>query len=175
MSYKCNLDENYGTKQGWVYLRVHQLHDGLLEIVEVHGVLGGRPSDNVVLVVVISAHGGELFGVRELHVYAILLHDALNAATANADDALVVRLRNMEGDLSRQLLLKKGKTLQHRCIVTSDVNEEVMLIESLELDLDVGRLHNLVDLAILLAADELAVLVSELDLEAYLVMIGLRK
>ena len=50
-----------------------------------------------------------------------------------------------------------------------------MLVERLEFDLDVGRLHNLVDLAILLAADELAVLVSELDLEAYLVMIGLRK
>ena len=50
-----------------------------------------------------------------------------------------------------------------------------MLVERLEFDLDVGRLHNLVDLAILLATDELAVLVSELDLEAYLVMIGLRR
>ena len=50
-----------------------------------------------------------------------------------------------------------------------------MLVERLELYLDVGRLHDLVDLAILLATDELAVLVSELDLEAYLVMIGLRK
>ena len=50
-----------------------------------------------------------------------------------------------------------------------------MFIERLELDLYVRSLHDLVDLAILLAADELAVLVSELDLEAYLVMIGLRK
>ena len=50
-----------------------------------------------------------------------------------------------------------------------------MLVERLELDLDVGRLHNLVDLAILLAADELAVLVSELDLEAYLVLKRLRR
>ena len=48
-----------------------------------------------------------------------------------------------------------------------------MLVERLELDLDVGRLHNLVDLAILLAANELAMLISELDLEAYLVMEGL--
>ena len=95
-------------KQGCVYLRVHQLHNGLLEIVEVHGVLGGRPSDNVVLVVVISAHGGELFGVRELHVHAILLHDALDAATADADDTLMVRLGNVERDLRRQLLLQES-------------------------------------------------------------------
>ena len=65
--------------------------------------------------------------------------------------------------------------MQNRRVTSSDIDEEVVLVERLELDLDVGRLHNLVDLAILLAADELAVLVSELDLEAYLVMIGLRR
>lgn len=55
-------------------------------------------------------------------------------------------------------------------IATSYVNEEVVIIERLELDLDVGRLHNLVELAVLLARDEFSVLVRELNLEADLVM-----
>ena len=65
--------------------------------------------------------------------------------------------------------------MQNGVVRSSDVDQEVVVVEGLKLDLDVGRLHDLVDLAILLAADELAVLVSELNLEAYLVMIGLRK
>ena len=48
-----------------------------------------------------------------------------------------------------------------------------MVVKRLELDLHVGRLHNLVDFAVLFATDELAVLVSKLDLEAYLVVEGL--
>ena len=45
-----------------------------------------------------------------------------------------------------------------------------MLVERLELDLDVSSLHDLVDLAVLLATNELAVLVGKLDLEANLVV-----
>lgn len=48
-----------------------------------------------------------------------------------------------------------------------------MLIKRLELDFDVGRLHNLVDFTVLLSTYELAVFVRELDLEADLVMEGL--
>ena len=49
-----------------------------------------------------------------------------------------------------------------------------MFVECFKLDLDVGSLHDLVNLAVLLAADELAMLVSELDLETYLVMEALQ-
>ena len=45
-----------------------------------------------------------------------------------------------------------------------------MLVERLELDLDIRRLHNLVDLAVLLATDEFTVLIRELNLETDLVM-----
>ena len=49
-----------------------------------------------------------------------------------------------------------------------------MLVEGLELDLHIGCLHDLVDLAVLLPADEFAVLVRKFDLEADLMMESLR-
>lgn len=80
----------------------------------------------------------------------------------------------MERDLRRQFFLQKGESLDDRPITPSDVDEEVVIIECLELDLHVGRLHNLVDLTILLPTDEFAMLVGQLDLEADLMMKGLR-
>jgi len=63
--------------------------------------------------------------------------------------------------------------LENRRIIASNVDEEVVVIKRLELDLDVGRLHYFVDLAILFATNKLAMLVGKLDLEANLVMKGL--
>ena len=45
-----------------------------------------------------------------------------------------------------------------------------MVVESLELDFNVSRLHDFVDLAILFATDELAMLVGELYLDTNLVV-----
>lgn len=63
--------------------------------------------------------------------------------------------------------------MENRSIIAGNVDKEVVVIKGLELNLDVGRLHNFVDLAILFATDELAVLVGKLNLEANLVMKGL--
>ena len=115
-----------------------------------------------------------IHSVGELDEDGVLLHDALDAATTNADDTLVVRLRDMERDLGRKLLLKERETLENRPVAASNVDEEVVLVEGLELDLDVGGLHDLVDLAVPLPADEFAVLIRELNLEANLVVEGLR-
>lgn len=49
-----------------------------------------------------------------------------------------------------------------------------MLVEGLEFDLDRGVGHDLVQLAVLLPADELAVLVGELELEPDFRLEGLR-
>lgn len=49
-----------------------------------------------------------------------------------------------------------------------------MLVKRLELDFRVRRLHDLVDLAVLLPADELAVLVGQLKLEADFMVEGLQ-
>ena len=60
--------------------------------------------------------------------------------------------------------------MQNGGVVAGDVYEEVVLIERLEFDLDVSGLHDLVNLAVLLATNELAVLIGELDLEANLMV-----
>ena len=70
--------------------------------------------------------------------------------------------------------MKKGESLQDRCVIAGDVDQEVVFVESLKLNLHVSSLHDLVDLAVLLPADEFAVLIRELNLEANLVVEGLR-
>ena len=82
----------------------------------------------------------------------------------------MVGLRNVERDLGRQFLLKKSESLQDRCVIAGDVDQEVVFVESLKLNLHVSSLHDLVDLAVLLATNELAVLIGKLDLEANLVV-----
>lgn len=87
-------------------LGADELHDRLLKVLEVDGVLGGSARDDVVLVVRVSTESGEFFGVGELDVDAELSHDPLNVLASNADDTLVVRLGDVERDLGGQLLLK---------------------------------------------------------------------
>ena len=64
--------------------------------------------------------------------------------------------------------------MQNGRVVAGDVYEEVVLIERLEFDLDVSGLHDLVDFAVLLAANELPMFIGEFNLEANLVMEGLQ-
>ena len=64
--------------------------------------------------------------------------------------------------------------MQNGRVVAGDVYEEVVLIERLEFDLDVSGLHDLVDFAVLLAANELPMFIGEFNLEADLVMEGLQ-
>jgi hypothetical protein len=82
----------------------------------------------------------------------------------------VVRLGDMERDLGGQLLLEQRETLKDSEVTSGDINEEIVVIKGLELDLDAGCLHDFVDLAVLFPADEFAVLVSEFNLEADLVV-----
>ena len=50
-----------------------------------------------------------------------------------------------------------------------------MVIERLELDLDICRLHNFVNLAVLLSTDEFPMFICEFNLEANLVMKSLKQ
>jgi len=92
------------------YLLRDHLHDRLFEVHEVLVILGWCSRDDVVLVLVVAAEHSKLVRVRELDVDTPLLHDLLNALATDADDALVVDLRNMEGYLCRQLLLQHVQT-----------------------------------------------------------------
>ena len=135
------------------------LQHRLLQIVEVHRVLRRSSSNDVVLVVVITSGSRKFLRIRELDVDAILFHDALDAATSNSNNSLVISFRNVEGYLGGQLFLEKRQALQDRSVIAGDVDQKVVVVESFELDLDVGHLHDFVDLPVLLATDELAVLV----------------
>ena len=50
-----------------------------------------------------------------------------------------------------------------------------MVIKRLELDLDICRLHNFVNLSVLLSTDEFSMFICEFNLEANLVMKGLKQ
>jgi hypothetical protein len=98
----------------------------------------------------------------------------LDVLASNTDDSLVVSFGNVKRDFGGQFLLKHRETVKSSRIAAGNVDEEVIVVERLELDLDVGRLHDLVEFAVLLARDELAVFVRELDLEPDLVVERLR-
>jgi hypothetical protein len=68
-------------------------------------------SDDIVLVVRVTAELSKLLSVRELDIHAILLHDTLDAATTHPNDPLVVRFGNMERYLRRQFFLQQRKAL----------------------------------------------------------------
>ena len=69
--------------------------------------------------------------------------------------------------------MKEGKTLENRTVTTGNLNVEIVIVQSLEFDLNVAGLHDFVDLSVLLSANEFTVLVRELDLEANLVLVDL--
>ncbi|KAI3479935.1 hypothetical protein L1887_57922 [Cichorium endivia] len=53
-----------------------------------------------------------------------------------------------------------------RAVIARHVDEEVVVVKGLKLDANAALLHDLVDLAVLLARDEFAMLVGQRDLEA---------
>ena len=78
------------------YLGVDELHDGLFEVVQVHGILRWCPSDHVVFVVIVPAKRSEFLCVGEFDVDTILLHDALNAPAPDANDTFMISFRYVE-------------------------------------------------------------------------------
>ena len=101
----------------------------------------------------------------------MLLHDALDVLATNADNTLMVLVRNVEGNGCRHLLLHQSQTFLHGgVVVCQDVDVEVVLAEVVENDLDIAVAHDLVDLAVLLAAHKFLVFIGELDLDTNLVL-----
>lgn len=148
------------------YLWVDELHDSLLEIIQVDGILCRGPSNDIVFIVTVSAECGKLFGIGKLDIDTILFHNTLNAAAADANDALVVRLGNMKRDFCGEFFLEQEQAGNDACVVAREIHQKVELVECLKLDLDIGHLHNLVNLSILLSAYKVAMFIGEFDLEA---------
>lgn len=138
---------------------INLLHHRLLQRLQIRRVLRRRTSHHIVVIIIIPTQRSKLLRIRELDIHPILLHDALDTAPANANDALVVPLWNVERDLGRQFLLEQAQALQDGRIRPGNVDEEVVVVERLKLDLDIRRLHDLVDLSVLLAADKVSVFI----------------
>ena len=143
------------------------VHDLLLDEFQIVGVARRSAADDVVDldVIIILANATTVHGVGELDKDRVLLHDALDVLTSNADNALVVLVRYVERNGSWHLKLHKiQSTLCCLVLRTAHVNVEVVLVEAIKDNLHIALTHDLVDFAVLLAADELLVLIRELDL-----------
>jgi len=144
------------------------VHDLLLDKLQIVCVTRRSATDDVVDldVIVVLANATTIHGIGKLDEHRVLLHDALNVLTSNADDALVVLVWHVERDGSRHLKLHEVQsTLRSLVLRTAHVNVEVVLVEAIKDNLHIALTHDLVDLTVLLAADELFVLVRELDLD----------
>jgi hypothetical protein len=101
----------------------------------------------------------------------VLLHDALDMLSTNTDDALVILIRHMERDRCRHFLLYECKALLHRLVGCShDINVEVVLVETIEDNLNIALSHYFVDFTVLLATDKFFMLVGKLDLDTNLIL-----
>lgn len=155
------------------HLRINKLHDRLLQIIQIDSILRRRPRHHIILIIIVTSQLRKFLSIAELDIHPILLHDSLDTPPANSDDPFMVRLGHVERDLRGKFFLEESKTLENGGVVARDVDQEVVIVERFEFDFHVRRLHDLIDLPVLLATDELAVFVCELDLEAYLVVEGL--
>lgn len=69
----------------------------------------------------------------------MLLHDALDVLTPNADDAFVILIRHVERDRGWHFLLNESHALFHRVIGRcNNVNVEIILSKAIEDDLDIA-------------------------------------
>lgn len=149
-------------------LGINKFHNTLLQILQIQRVLRRRPRQDIILI--INQRRRQLFTRVELDIHPILLHNPLNTPPSNADNAFMIRFRDMEANLRRQLFLQKRKTVDRAAVIPCHVDQEIMVVERLEFNLDVGGGHDFIDLAVFLAADEFTVFVGEFELEPDLVL-----
>lgn len=149
------------------------VHDLLFDQVQALGIARRRAANDVVDfdVVLVLAKATAVHGIGELDEDRVLLHDALDVLAADADDALVVLVRDVERDGGGHLLLDHLQPIFSGLVLgAADYNVEVVLVEDIEDDLNATVAHDLVDLAVLLTTNKLFVLVGKLELDAHTVL-----
>lgn len=149
------------------------IHNLLLDQIQVLSVTGRSTADDIVDldVLFLLAETTAVHGIRELDKDRIFLHDTLDMLTTNADNALMVLIGDVERDGRGHLLFDEIKSIFRGFILgTADDNVKVVLVEPIKDNLNAAVAHNLVNLAILLAADEFLVLVGQFDLDAHVVL-----
>ena len=120
---------------------LNHVHNLLLDKVQTLSVASRGPTDHVVNlnVVILLAHAAAVHGIGELHEDGVLLHDALDMLSTNPNDPLVILVRHMERDRCRHLLLNQVQAILGRLIlVAAHIDVEVVLVETVEDDLDIA-------------------------------------
>lgn len=125
----------------FTYHFLDHVHDLLLDQIEALCVTSRSTTDHVVHfdIIVLLANASAIHGVGELNEDRVLFHDALNVLASDANNALVVLIRYMEGNRSWHFLFNKVEAVL-RCLVLAPayVNAEVVLVEAVEDDLYVA-------------------------------------
>lgn len=118
---------------------LNHIHDLLLDKIEALCISGRRTTNHVVDldIIIFLADSSTIHGIREFDENRIFFHDALDVLTANANDALVVLVRDVERDRSWHFLLNEVKAiLCSFVLVATDVNVEVVFVEAIKDDLN---------------------------------------
>jgi hypothetical protein len=179
---KVSLYETYNT--------INHVQDLRLDKLKSTGITSRRTANNVVDldVIVLPTNTTPVHGVRELDKHRVLLHYSLNVLPSDANDSLMVLVRNMEGNRCRHLLLNERKSRFHRIIFSgTDIDVKVILVEAVKYNLHAtyktisihdievfwSRLtlsHDLINLAVFLATNKFLMLIREFNLDAYLIL-----
>jgi hypothetical protein len=117
------------------------VHNFLLHQIEALGIASWSAADNVVDtdIVFVLAHATAVHGIGELDKDRVFLHDALDVLATDANDALMVLVRDVEGDRGWHLLLDQVQAILGRLVGrAADVNVEVVFVEAIEDDLRVA-------------------------------------
>ena len=152
---------------------LNHVHDLLLDKVQVLSIASRSTANDVVNldVIFLLAKASTVHSVRELDEDRVLLHDTLDVLTTNTDDALMVLVWHVERNCSGHLLFDEVEAILSRLVLcTAHDDIEVVLVEAIEHNLYAAVAHDLVDLAVLLAADKLLVFVGELNLDTHVVL-----
>lgn len=135
---------NLRQRKSFTYNFLDHVHDLLLDKVQALSITSRSPADDIVDldIIIFLAHAATVHGVGELNKHRVLLHDALNVLATNADNTFVVLIGDMERDRSRHFLLNEVETILGRVVlIATNINVEVVLIESIEDDLNIACSH----------------------------------
>jgi hypothetical protein len=126
------------------YNFLDHIHNLLLDQIQALCVSSGCPTNDVVNldVIVILTDTAPIHGVGELDEHRIFLHDTLDVLTTDADDTLVILIRNMKGDGRGHLLLYQIEPILCRLILSAaDIDVEIIFIETVEYYLHITWCH----------------------------------
>ena len=112
----------------------------MLDEIQTLGISRGSPTNYVINldIIIFFADTTTVHGVGKLHEDGILLHDALDVLSSDANDTLVVLIRDVKGDGGRHFLLHKIEPILGSFVLgAADVDVEIVFVEAVEDDLHI--------------------------------------